>query len=60
MWSLKNWSAYLTGQKNIETEDARYFDLNHLPELSRGRTTETLIELCYEASQDNAFIPIID
>lgn len=47
-------------QKNIETEDARYFDLDHLPELSRGRTTETLIKLCYKASQDNAFVPIID
>lgn len=47
-------------QKNIETEDARYFELDHLPELSKGRTTEALIKICYQASQDNAFIPIID
>lgn len=46
--------------KNIETEAADYFDLEHLPPLSKGRTTEELIRQCLAAFKDSEKIPIVD
>ena len=34
---------------NIETRDARYFGIDELPELSRGKTNEEQIAMCFEA-----------
>lgn len=47
-------------QDNTETEEARFFSRYDLPELSQGRTTKELIDLCFEARDNPDFIPIVD
>lgn len=41
---------YIQGQyeKNIETEEADFFTLDNLPELSTGRNTKEHISMCFE------------
>ncbi len=45
---------------NTETSEANFFSRYDLPELSDGRTTKELIDLCFEARDNPDFIPIID
>lgn len=53
---------YLSGDfvANSETLDARYFDVKHLPELSRNKTTAEQIELCYQAYQAEHWETVFD
>ena len=46
--------------KNIETLGADFFSRDRLPELSSGRTTESLINLCFEARENKNYVPIVD
>lgn len=46
--------------KNIETLGADFFSRDRLPELSSGRTTESLIDLCFEARENKNYVPIVD
>lgn len=45
---------------NTETADAKFFSRDDLPELSPGRTTKELIDLCFEARDNPNFVPVID
>lgn len=40
-------------EKNIETDDCRYFGLNELPKLSVDRNTFEQIKMCFDARADN-------
>ncbi|HEY5537419.1 MAG TPA: NUDIX hydrolase [Acetobacterium sp.] len=47
-------------QKNTETDESRFFLLDALPPLSKGRTTAEQLALCFKAYSDPNFIPIFD
>lgn len=47
-------------EKNIETTDADFFDLDALPPLSIARNTEALIHTAYEAYCNPDFVPLVD
>lgn len=53
---------YISGsfQANSETLDAKYFELDQLPELSQHKTTEKQIRLCYKASQAQHWETVFD
>ncbi len=53
---------YIEGnyQDNIETIEADFFDLEHLPELSTGRNTKEQIEMCFKARKTAVFETIVD
>jgi len=53
---------YLGGtyNDNIETAEARFFDLDNLPELSVGRNTKQQIEMCFRARREELFETIFD
>ncbi|MEQ9763751.1 NUDIX hydrolase [Streptococcus sp. ZJ151] len=53
---------YIRGafQANSETLDAKYFDLNQLPELSQNKTTAKQIRLCYEAYRAEHWETVFD
>lgn len=53
---------YISGsfQANSETLDAKYFELNQLPELSQNKTTEKQIRLCYEAYKAKYWETVFD
>lgn len=40
-------------EKNIETDDCRYFGLDELPKLSIGRNTFEQIKMCFDARDDD-------
>ena len=45
---------YLSGkfEKNIETIDSRYFEINELPELETKKITVEQIKMCFEANRN--------
>ncbi|MGI6108550.1 MAG: NUDIX hydrolase [Eubacteriaceae bacterium] len=47
-------------EKNIETLEADFFKRDSLPELSPGRTTRELIDLCFEARENPGYKPVVD
>lgn len=53
---------YLGGtfEENIETEDAGFFALDHLPPLSVTRNTEKQIAMCFKARNQEVFETIFD
>ncbi|WP_242258837.1 NUDIX hydrolase [Streptococcus thoraltensis] len=53
---------YISGafQANSETLDAKYFDLDQLPELSQNKTTAKQIRLCYEAYRAEHWETVFD
>ncbi|MFU2206773.1 NUDIX hydrolase [Streptococcus pluranimalium] len=53
---------YISGsfQPNSETLDAKYFELDQLPELSQNKTTEKQIRLCYEAYKAKYWETVFD
>lgn len=47
-------------EKNMETAGARFFNRYELPELSPGRTTQHLIDICFQARDTQNWLPIVD
>ena len=45
---------------NTETDAAEFFDLDHLPPLSVKRTTREQIEMCFAASRNPDWKPILE
>lgn len=53
---LEHWDF----EKNIETSEARFFRRDELPELSRGRTTKELIDLCFDMRDHPDRMPVVE
>jgi hypothetical protein len=47
-------------KQNIETEDARFFPRDGLPELSINRNTKHQIDMCYDYIESGQNVTIFD
>jgi ADP-ribose pyrophosphatase YjhB (NUDIX family) len=47
-------------QPNIETSASGFFSLDHLPELSLGRTTPEQVAMCFEAAKNESWQVLFD
>lgn len=47
-------------EKNIETEESRYFGLDELPELSQDKTTKEQVKMCFDAYHSENWKTLID
>ena len=47
-------------ERNIETEESRFFEQNHLPDLSITRSTKEQVEMCFKAHLNCHFETLFD
>ena len=47
-------------EKNTETEESKFFELNNLPKLSIARNTKEQIDMCFDAYKKDKFEAIFD
>lgn len=47
-------------QENTETEDAKFFSLKELPQLSEGRNTKEQVEMCFSSLKSNSSKAMFD